>query len=358
MTDTCSIEEFAAEPTADDELAWDNFVLSSAPQPPSPYHLLGWRQAITETYGYPAHYLLARSGGEICGVLPLVEIRSRIMGNVLTSLPGGICAATPEVSAALVQAADQMARALGVDYFSLRDTFDPVAPGFKTVNRHAMFVLDVPPDPDEVLEALPSNMRRYIRQGLKRGAEVASGTDYLPQFYAMFARFCRDVGTPVFSREFIERVADALHGHWMVVVILNGGRPAGKQVVGGGFQVLLGDTVWGLWGGSWHESLELRPNHLLVWECVRYASQHGFAHLNTGRSRVGSGQYNFKRQWGGEPYPLYQHFSLLDRESIPGVFNGSGPSRAQRTFSGVWRRLPVAIASAVGPRLRRHVPFG
>lgn len=347
MTDTYSIEEV----TTDDELAWDDFVLRTSRA--SPYHLLGWQRAITETYGYPAHYLLARSEGEIAGILPLVEIRSRIMGDALTSLPGGICAVTPEASAALSGAANERARALGVDYFTLRDTFDPVAPGFETVKQHAVFVLDVPADPDEVLDALPSNMRRYIRQGLKRGADVVSGTECLPEFYRMFARFCRDVGTPVFSREFIERVADALQGHWMVVVVRDG-----DTVIGGGFQVLLGDTVWGLWGGSWHESLDLRPNHLLVWECMRYASEHGLGYLNTGRSRVGSGQHRFKRQWGGEPSPLYQHFSLLHRESIPGVFNGAGPSRAQRTFSHIWRRLPVAVASTIGPSVRRHIPFG
>jgi serine/alanine adding enzyme len=347
MTDTYSIEDL----TAEDGLAWDDFVLRSAR--PSPYHLLGWRRAITETYGYMAHYLVAKTEGEIRGVLPLIEIRSRIMGDALTSLPGGICAATPEASAALAGAADERAQELGVDYFTLRDTFDPVAPGFETVNQHTVFVLDVPTDPDEVVEALPSNMRRYVRQGLKRGAVVASGTEDLAEFHGMFARFCRDVGTPVFSRQFIERVVDALPGHWMVVVIRDG-----DTVIGGGFQILLRDTVWGLWGGSWHESLDLRPNHLLVWECMRYASEHGLAHLNTGRSRVGSGQHKFKRQWGGEPYPLYQHFSLLDRESVPGVFNGAGPSRAQRTFSDVWRRLPVPLASIIGPSVRRHIPFG
>lgn len=275
------------------------------------------------------------------------------MGDALTSLPGGVCASAPEASAALVTAAERRARSLGVDYLALRDTFDPIAPGLKTVDEHAVFVLDVPSDPEEVLPALPSNMRRYVRQGLKRGAGATSGQDGLMDFYAMFARFCRDVGTPVFSAEFLQRVADALGERWMVVCVRHE-----DAVVGGGFQILLGDTVWGLWGGSLHAALDLRPNHLLAWECMRYAAENGFRYLNTGRSQVGSGQYRFKRQWGGESQPLYQHFALLQRDTVPDVLNGAGPSRAQRAFTEVWRRLPVPVASTIGPRLRQHIPFG
>ncbi|MFQ5854510.1 MAG: GNAT family N-acetyltransferase [Anaerolineae bacterium] len=347
MSDRCSVHEL----TIDDGAAWDDFVLRSSRA--SPYHLLGWRQAIVETYGYRSHYLVAKSDGKIAGVLPLIEIRSRLLGDALTSLPGGVCAETPKVAEALVEAAAARADTLGVDYLALRDTLDPVAPGLATINQHAVFVLGVPSDSDEVLATLPSNMRRQVRQGLNRGVQVTSGRDDLWDFYRMFARFTRDVGTPVFSADFLERVADALAGHWMVVCVRDRGR-----VVGGGFQVLLGDTVWGLWGGALHESLPLRPNHLLVWGCLCYAAEHGFPRLNFGRSRIGSGQHKFKRQWGGTAHPLYQHFSLLQRESIPGVLDGASPSRARRLFVGAWRRLPLPFACWLGPKLRQHIPFG
>lgn len=334
-----------------DEAGWDEFVLRSPRA--APHHLLGWRQALVETYGYRPHYLIARREGEIAGVLPLIEIRSRLFGHTLTSLPGGVCAGTPGATAALVEAAVARAQVLGVDYLALRDTFDPLAPGLETLNQHAVFVVEVPSDPEEVLPALPSNMRRQVRQGLRQGVQVTAGIEGLQDFYHMFARFTRDAGTPVFSIGFIERVAEALGDRWMVVCVRHAGR-----VIGGGFQVLLGDTVWGLWGGALHDSLSLRPNHLLIWGCLRYAAEHGFRYLNFGRSRVGSGQYEFKRQWGGTAHPLYQHFGLLHRQSVPAVLNGANPSLAQRLFVETWRRLPLPVAGWLGPKLRQHIPFG
>lgn len=346
-TDCCSVHEL----TTGDEVNWDDFVLRSSRA--APYHLLGWREAIVGTYGYRSHYLVAKANGRLVGVLPLIEIRSRLLGDALTSLPGGVCAETPQAAEVLVEAAAARAHALGVDYLALRDTLDPVAPGLTTVNQHAVFVLEVPSGPDQVLAALPSNMRRQVRQGLNRGVQVTAGQADLWDFYHMFARFTRDVGTPIFSAGFLERVADALADHWMVVCIRHSGR-----VIGGGFQILLGDTVWGLWGGALRESLKLRPNHLLVWGCLCYAAEHGFGRLNFGRSQIGSGQYEFKRQWGGTAFPLYQHFQPLRRRSVPNVLVGAGPSRTQRLFVGAWRRLPVPLASWLGPRVRQHIPFG
>lgn len=339
------------ELTTDEEPAWDDFVMQSSRA--SPFHLLGWRQAIVETYGYPAYYLVAKSEAGMAGVLPLIEVRSRLLDDALTSLPGGVCAATPEAAAALVEAAKDLAERLGVAYLALRDTLDPVAPGLETLNQHAVFVLEVPPAPDEVLPALPSNMRRQVRQGLDHDLEVTAETTGLRDFYRMFARFTRDVGTPVFSLDFVERAAEALSGHWMVVCIRQQG-----TVIGGGFQVLLGDTVWGLWGGAFRESFDLRPNHLLVWKCLTYSAEHDFRYLNFGRSRVDSGQYRFKRQWGGTAHPIYQHFYPLERQSVPEVLNGARDSRAQQLFTRAWRWLPLPLACWLGPKLRQHIPFG
>ena len=45
------------------------------------------REIIESVFRHRTHYLVARRNGEVCGVLPLAEIRSRLFGHSLVSLP-------------------------------------------------------------------------------------------------------------------------------------------------------------------------------------------------------------------------------------------------------------------------------
>src|SRR5206468_11141260 len=88
------------------------------------YHLYGWRDVISQTFGHPTYYLSATTSSRIAGVLPLVHLKSRVFGNMLVSLPffnyGGICAETPDVRDALLQAAVDLASERQVEFIELR----------------------------------------------------------------------------------------------------------------------------------------------------------------------------------------------------------------------------------------------
>ncbi len=47
---------------------WDAFVRTS--DEGTPFHLTAWKRAVAETFDFPAHYLVARQGHRIEGVLP------------------------------------------------------------------------------------------------------------------------------------------------------------------------------------------------------------------------------------------------------------------------------------------------
>ena len=339
------------ELTAQDEGDWDVYVRASGNA--TPYHLLAWREVMAGTYGYRPHYLLAKRSGAVHGVLPLFEVRSRLIGDGLMSLPGGVCADTDEAGQALVEAARESTRTLGLDYLNLRDVPTPLGGATQTINHHCCFVREIPEAYAELTRTVPANMRRQVRQGLTQGARIEAGQAGLEDFYQAFATFTRDMGTPVFGLDFLKRIVRALPDRWMVVCIRASGR-----VIGGGFQLLLGDTIWGLWGGAIHRYLPLRPNHLLIWGCLEYGQQHGFRRLNLGRSRVGSGQYDFKRQWGVAVQPLYQQF-YRSRNAEGGMrIDGADNARSSILLVRLWRHLPVSAARWLGPKIRRHIPFG
>ncbi|MHA1113367.1 MAG: FemAB family XrtA/PEP-CTERM system-associated protein, partial [Alphaproteobacteria bacterium] len=60
----------------DSHAAWDAFV-ETCPEATF-FHRAGWKAVIEESFGHRTHYLRAKRDGEICGILPLVHIKSRL----------------------------------------------------------------------------------------------------------------------------------------------------------------------------------------------------------------------------------------------------------------------------------------
>ena len=69
---------------ADDAACWDGFVHTHADA--SFFHLFGWRRVLADALGHRSHYLLAEQDGGVCGILPLLHVKSFLFGNTLSSL--------------------------------------------------------------------------------------------------------------------------------------------------------------------------------------------------------------------------------------------------------------------------------
>ena len=75
--------------------------------------------------------------------------------------------------------------------------------------------------------------------------------------------------------------------------------------------------------------------------------------FNFGRCTEGSGTHRFKSQWGGRDVPLWWY------QWTPGGVEAATPSPDQGAFAWgprVWRRLPLPVATALGPRIVRYLP--
>ncbi len=55
----------------------------------------------------------------------------------------------------------------------------------------------------------------------------------------------------------------------------------------------------------------------MYWELMCHAARAGFRIFDFGRSREGTGAYNFKRHWGFEPVPLPYQYILAEGAPMP-----------------------------------------
>src|SRR5713101_7589630 len=108
------------------------------------------------------------------------------------------------------------------------------------------------------------------------------------------------------------------------------------------------DEVLPFYGGGMRSARALAANDFMYWEVMRRACEQGYRFFDFGRSKVGTGSYAFKRNWGFEPTPLTYQFRLAAGRSLPDL-NPLNPKLA------IWKKLPLAVATRLGPLIVRGI---
>ena len=85
---------------------------------------------------------------------------------------------------------------------------------------------------------------------------------------------------------------------------------------------------------------------------MQRARARGVRVFDYGRSKQGTGSFDFKRNWGFEPAPLAYEFQLLKREGVP-QNNPLNPK--YRMLIALWRRLPLPVVNVLGPHIVRNL---
>ena len=333
------------------EAAWDGFLASRGEA--TLYHRARWRRLIQTLFGHEGWYFYATgASGEIVGILPLIRLRSRLFGDYLVSMPyvnyGGAIGIHPDVEHALMRAACEQAQQAGVGHIEFRDT-QPRPSDWKVRTDKLVMELALPESPEQLWDGFTPKLRAQIRRPQREQTEVAhGGMELLPEFYRVFARNMRDLGTPVYSDEFFSAIMTAFPVAARIVLVRHAGRPVAAAF-------LLGDgpRMEIPWASSLREYNQMGVNMLLYWEVLRDAMAGSYRVFDFGRSSVDSGTYRFKKQWGAQPRQLYWHYWLADGQDMPQL---TPSSPKYQMAIRLWKRLPVFVANRLGPYIVKNLP--
>jgi len=333
-----------------DPQLWDEFVERSLHG--SNYHRWNWKRVIEESFNWPTFYFLAEEGGRIEGILPIVWQKSRLFGSFLTSLPflngGGILADTATAKEALSAEAVALAKRLRVGHLELRHRVDPQLT-LPTKSHKVAMILPVDADSEKVWSALSHKVRTDIRKGIKSGLTAeCGGEELLDDFYGVFARNMRDLGTPVYARAFFLSMLRAFAGDNFICIVRHEDNPVAASFLLGYRQ-----TVEAGWSSSRYDYLAMRPNMFLYWKILCFAGERGYREFDFGRSTIGSGTHRFKKQWGSQELPLFWAYWVPEGAELPEV-NKENPRYGLAIKA--WQKLPVSLTKLVGPRIVRCLP--
>src|ERR1051326_491481 len=293
----------------DDAARWEAFV--AACPAATFFHRIGWPAVVKGRCGPLSRYLLAERAGEIAGVLPLAEVKSLLFGHALVSLPfcavAGVAAFDAEAAQALHRAARTLGARIGAQHLELRNPA-PREPTWPRQDLYASFRKALAPEVEANMLAIPRKQRAMVRKGIKNAlaSELDPGVE---RFFELYADNVHRHGTPPLPKRYFEALRATFGEDAEVLTVVS---PEGKAV-SSVLSFYFKDEVLPYYAGDRTEARDLAANDFKYWELMRRACEKGVRIFDFGRSKQGTGPFDFKRNWGFEPAPLAYEYCLYRR---------------------------------------------
>ena len=313
------------------------------------YHRPQWSIAVEEGCRQRSHYLVAEQGGRLAGCLPLVEIRSPLFGNALVSVGfgtgGGPLADDPATEAALVEAGWALAGRRGCRSMELRG--GAVPDGWTMQSGVYVDFCKALPEGDEAILRAMKRRHRSIRRAREHDLEVRVGRGEADQamHYQVYCEMVRNLGSPVYPKSLFAAMLARFGEDADILTVLKDGQPLASAL-----NFYFRGTVMPYWGGGNAASREFSASEMMYYQVMCHGGRRGCSHFNFGRSKVGTGTYAFKSNWGFEPRPLVYAVRTADG-AAPRSVNPLDPK--YRLQVALWKKLPLPLANRIGPHIAR-----
>ncbi|MFT3929922.1 MAG: FemAB family PEP-CTERM system-associated protein [Spongiibacteraceae bacterium] len=339
-----------------EQAAWDAYVDGHLQA--SLYHTYRWRTVIEQSFGHECFYLAAKDDQQkICGVLPLMRLRSRLFGDFAISVPffnyGGPLADNAQISAQLLAHAAEIAKNLHLKHLEIRATHslnaDPTTKAWPARTDKASMIRRLPRTSEQLDEEIGAKVRAQIKRARQEDIEIRAGQlELLDDFYRVFAINMRDLGTPVYGKNFFRNILTAFPQQAHIVSVRLRGKPVAAAF-------LLGhrDMMEIPWASTLRSVNALNMNMLLYRAVLGFTIEQGYPFFDFGRSTIDSGTYRFKRQWGAQPLQHYWHYWQPNDAELPAL---KPDSPKFKLMIAAWQQLPVAISKLIGPHIVKYLP--
>ncbi len=312
------------------------------------FHRPKWVVAVAKACGHEWRYMLAENTeGDLQAILPLNLIHSALFGRALVSsgfaVGGGILSVSDQATQLLADAVWEFAEAHSFPTVELRGGPTPCDKWQNKEGVYAGFVADLADDDENQLLAIPRKQRAEVRKGLKNELVVRVGTNEQDRtdHYCVYAESVRNLGTPVFPKALFDAVMDAFGSDADILTVSSEGKPVASVL-----SLYHNGTVMPYWGGGSFTARRLRANDVMYYALMNHARGRRCHQFDFGRSKVGTGAFSFKKNWGFEPEPLSYAIRTADGEEARDV-NPMSPKYQLQV--ALWQKLPLSVANRLGP---------
>src|SRR5262249_50756530 len=245
----------------------------------------------------------------------------------------------------LDEAALALAEERRVDYLEYR-SLEPRHPEWAHSGLYVTFRKAIDPDVEKNLLEIPRKQRAMVRKGIKAGLkrEIDVGVE---RFFAAYSQSVHRLGTPVLSKRYFEVLSEVFGPACEVLTVTDE-----KHLVASVMSFYFRDEVLPYYGGGTEQARDVAGNDFMYWELMRRACERGLRMFDYGRSKRGTGSFDFKKNWGFEAQPLHYEYRLVRSQRVPEL-NPLNPK--YRLAIKLWQRLPLSLANRIGPLIARYL---
>jgi len=317
------------------------------------FHGAAWVKALCATYRHKPLYFALREERRLWGLLPVLEVDSRLTGRRGVSLPFTdeclpLSFATVRYEH-LLNKVIEYGKARNWNYLECRGGGNLVLgiPASLTFFGHTLELLACE---KTLFERFESSVRRAIRKAENAGVqvEISSTLEALRIFYSLHCQTRKRHGVPPQSWAFFLNIYEHILSNKMGVVAVAKYR---QTPIAAAVFFHLGAKAIYKYGASDMAFQHLRGNNLMMWEAAKWYARQGGSSLHFGRTSImNEGLRRFKLGFGTVEkkieyfkYDFRKARFVTDRDKSSGLFNA------------VFRWMPLPLARRVGAFLYRHL---
>lgn len=324
---------------ASEKQNWNRFVEKVGG---SVFHLFEWSQILEATYNFKPSYTGAFLDSKIVGVFPGV-VTNNPLKKRLVSLPFADYAsflADPEVSSEMLTFVMDLCKKnnITLELHSLSEI-----PSLYNQHDSDTFILDTTIPFEQIwMEKFDRTMRKMIKRSAKKGVTVVKeDQNFIESYYTIYLETMKRLGKFPLSYNFYKNVFS-----YMGDKVESYSARYDGEIIAGLIIFNFNGKIY-LWGNaSKSKYLPILPNNALYSHVIQSACERGIREIDFGSTRLNSGHYRFKLEWGGTPKAIYEITNEVKNEVKPK--NG-------RIRSLVVRYTPDAVLRTVSPLVFKYI---
>lgn len=327
------------------EKRWDDYV--SRHNQGTPFHLIAWRNAISQNYPYKANYLFAYENDRICGVFPLFGVEIFGFKKTLLSLPFAVYGGPLTDSSEVLYCFRNYLLDLGITgkykYIEIRNFSQEQYFGFMRGSDYVTFRINDLQKERDVLSQLPQKTRNLIRKSERSNFQYRICNSITEDFLDLMTLTFKRHGTPYFPNSHFIAIKKEFDNKIDIREIIYK-----NKVIAASLNIFFNDQMHCYYAGSDPHFWSYAPNVYMYYQHICWAKDNGFKVFEFGRSKRNTGAYNFKKKWGAEIYTLpYEIYSPQNGNLVDYWKRGSNLELAMT----IWRRLPLLLTKKLGPKV-------
>lgn len=331
---------------------WDKFVHNHPEGTPS--HLSGWLKCTAETYGFrPSLACFYGQGRSLEGVFPFFVINSVVHKKRLLSLPFSDFGGPLQMAQADNAAMDRIVDSYCAKQYRIEIRGTCTNSKFIRNDYYKRHVCSLDGDIEKIRSNINKRtIQRSIRKAEDAGTVIKRVTDVqgMEAFIRLNRLTRKKHGVPSQPRKWFNQlqkhVIESGNGFIMVAEL-------NKRIVGASIILISGKTIHYKYNASDPEVMhQVSPNHLIVWETIKWGVANGFRALDFGRTAPDNeGLIRYKEMWGTKTVELPYYYY----PEVQGISSLRENSLVYQMYSRLWRCLPDCLSEPVSDLIYKYL---